>query len=228
MWWLRARSSRAGSTRVGTPRMTSWPGTSQWRWRWRRGAQRLRRGGEGDSCAGPSAQEAPPRIAHRRGLAIHPPTRIDRPWDHPAVDSRSTSLRFVSLIDSTTSPADHFISEIRWIAETLGQHSENAQLCVVIGSTCVDRHRRLTPKSVHPRLACGRHVHTTCQPRNFLCRPNPRIAVGAARSIHKWQASQGECQRREQTTTGRVAAGSYPPAAPTDPGVPHSGTRLLR
>ena len=27
---------------------------------------------------------------------------------------------------------------------------------------------------------------------------------------------------------GRVAAGSYPPAAPTDPGVPHSGTRLLR
>ena len=28
--------------------------------------------------------------------------------------------------------------------------------------------------------------------------------------------------------TGRVAAGSYPPAAPTDPGVPHSGTRLLR
>ena len=155
MWWLRARSSRAGSTRVGTPRMTSWPGTSQWRWRWRRGAQRLRRGGEGDSCAGPSAQEAPPRIAHRRGLAIHPPTRIDRPWDHPAVDSRSTSLRFVSLIDSTTSPADHFISEIRWIAETLGQHSENAQLCVVIGSTCVDRHRRLTPKSVHPRLASG-------------------------------------------------------------------------
>ena len=27
---------------------------------------------------------------------------------------------------------------------------------------------------------------------------------------------------------GRVAAGSYPPAAPTDPGVPNSGTRLLR
>ena len=25
-----------------------------------------------------------------------------------------------------------------------------------------------------------------------------------------------------------VAAGSYPPAAPTVPGVPHSGTRLLR
>ena len=167
MWRLRARSSRAGPTRMRTPRMTNRPGTPQWRWRWRRGAQRLRRGGEGDSCAGPSAQEAPPRIAHRRGLAIHPPTRIDRPWDHPAVDSRSTSLRFVSLIDSTTSPADHFISEIRWIAETLGQHSENAKLCVVMG---VDRHRRLTPKSVHPRLACGRHVYTTCQPRNALCR----------------------------------------------------------
>ena len=30
------------------------------------------------------------------------------------------------------------------------------------------------------------------------------------------------------TVKGRVAAGSYPPAAPTDPGVPHSGTRLLR
>ena len=30
------------------------------------------------------------------------------------------------------------------------------------------------------------------------------------------------------TFVGRVAAGSYPPAAPTDPGVPHSGTRLLR
>ena len=29
-------------------------------------------------------------------------------------------------------------------------------------------------------------------------------------------------------TRGWVAAGSYPPAAPTDPGVPHSGTRLLR
>ena len=28
--------------------------------------------------------------------------------------------------------------------------------------------------------------------------------------------------------SGRVAAGSYPPAAPTDPGVPNSGTRLLR
>ena len=27
---------------------------------------------------------------------------------------------------------------------------------------------------------------------------------------------------------GWVAAGSYPPAAPTVPGVPHSGTRLLR
>ena len=31
-----------------------------------------------------------------------------------------------------------------------------------------------------------------------------------------------------RTDNGRVAAGSYPPAAPTDPGVPHSGTRLLR
>ena len=31
-----------------------------------------------------------------------------------------------------------------------------------------------------------------------------------------------------ETIRGRVAAGSYPPAAPTDPGVPHSGTRLLR
>ena len=29
-------------------------------------------------------------------------------------------------------------------------------------------------------------------------------------------------------TRGWVAAGSYPPAAPTVPGVPHSGTRLLR
>ena len=33
---------------------------------------------------------------------------------------------------------------------------------------------------------------------------------------------------RWKSTIGRVAAGSYPPAAPTDPGVPHSGTRLLR
>ena len=31
-----------------------------------------------------------------------------------------------------------------------------------------------------------------------------------------------------QQRLGWVAAGSYPPAAPTDPGVPHSGTRLLR
>ena len=29
-------------------------------------------------------------------------------------------------------------------------------------------------------------------------------------------------------TRSWVAAGSYPPAAPTVPGVPHSGTRLLR
>ena len=35
-------------------------------------------------------------------------------------------------------------------------------------------------------------------------------------------------QRFLQNFIGRVAAGSYPPAAPTDPGVPHSGTRLLR
>ena len=33
---------------------------------------------------------------------------------------------------------------------------------------------------------------------------------------------------RYRANKGRVAAGSYPPAAPTDPGVPHSGTRLLR
>ena len=32
----------------------------------------------------------------------------------------------------------------------------------------------------------------------------------------------------QSESRGRVAAGSYPPAAPTDPGVPHSGTRLLR
>ena len=34
--------------------------------------------------------------------------------------------------------------------------------------------------------------------------------------------------QRKGLLEGRVAAGSYPPAAPTDPGVPHSGTRLLR
>ena len=33
---------------------------------------------------------------------------------------------------------------------------------------------------------------------------------------------------RKSKPVGWVAAGSYPPAAPTVPGVPHSGTRLLR
>ena len=35
-------------------------------------------------------------------------------------------------------------------------------------------------------------------------------------------------KNRQYCWLGRVAAGSYPPAAPTDPGVPNSGTRLLR
>ena len=60
-----------------------------------------------------------------------------------------------------------------------------------------------------------------CTPWGWRCGPNPP----GSRNV----APSQQCEHIvEDLTFGRVAAGSYPPAAPTDPGVPHSGTRLLR
>ena len=52
--------------------------------------------------------------------------------------------------------------------------------------------------------------------------------VGAFRTRSLVVGEDFEDVERELHAQGRVAAGSYPPAAPTDPGVPNSGTRLLR
>ena len=64
-------------------------------------------------------------------------------------------------------------------------------------------------------------------------RMNAEIALrtDAGRNDYRFVLTHAHPDRfifTEEAFRDRVAAGSYPPAAPTGPGVPHSGTRLLR
>ena len=82
-------------------------------------------------------------------------------------------------------------------------------------STGLDLKRRVPPRfeAVLYAARCVQELpcaSTASSRRNRSCPPLARLPQLAAK------------------TRGWVAAGSYPPAAPTVPGVPHSGTRLLR
>ena len=54
------------------------------------------------------------------------------------------------------------------------------------------------------------------------------VTVPNERPVHERRPLNLVFDSGKSKPIGWVAAGSYPPAAPTVPGVPHSGTRLLR